>query len=90
MPGRLKRWGKDDPVTVKLNDGTRVKGYITEAEDDHFVVMDRKSGQSTSIDYANVSDVSQGMGRKTKFALVFAGAIVAYVVICAATHQCQN
>src|SRR6476659_8846193 len=35
--GRLKRWGKDDPVTVKLNDGTRVKGYITEAEDDHFV-----------------------------------------------------
>ena len=88
--GSLKRWGKDDPVTVKLYDGTSVKGYITETEADHFVVMDKKSGQSTSIDYAKVSDVSEGMGRKTKLALVFAGAILAYVGICAATHHCQN
>jgi hypothetical protein len=88
--GRLKRWGKDDPVTVKLYDGTKVKGYITDNEEDHFVLMDRKTGQSTSIDYAEVSDVSGGMGRKTKFALMFAGAILAYVGICAATHRCQN
>ena len=86
----LRRWDVGDPVTVKLYDGTKIKGHVTETTDDYFVVTDRKSGQSTSIDYAKVSDVSEGMGRKTKFALVIAGAILAYVGICAATHSCQN
>lgn len=37
---RLKRWAADDPVTVKLYDGTQVKGYISGVADDNFVVTD--------------------------------------------------
>ena len=86
----LKRHASDDPVTVKLYDGTKIKGYIAEAEEDHFVVTDRKSGQSTSIDYGQVKDVTEGLGSKTKIGLVVAGSIGLFLVICAITHRCQE
>ena len=88
--GRLRRWATDDPVTVKLYDGTKVKGYISEVADDHFVVTDRKGGRSTPIEYSRVKDVSEGLGRKTKIALIVAGAFLAILGICAVTHRCEE
>jgi hypothetical protein len=48
---RLKRWAPEDPITVKLNDGTKVKVYIAEVTNDHFVVTNRSGGQPTTIDW---------------------------------------
>jgi len=87
---RLKRWDVGDPVTVKLNDGTKIKGHVTEITDDYFVVADRKKGQSTSIYYSNVMDVSEGKGTRTKIGIVFSGAVLALVGICAVTHGCRE
>ena len=86
----LRRWDVGDPVTVKLYDGTKIKGHVTETTDDYFVVSDRKTGQSTSIEYSKVKDVGEGMGTRTKAALIGVGAILAFVGICAATHRCQE
>ena len=86
----LKRWDVGDPVTVKLYDGTKIKGHVTEITDDYFVVTDRKTSQSTSIEYSRVKDVSEGMGTRTKVGLVFAGVVLAFVSICAATHGCRE
>ena len=86
----LRRWDVGDPVTVKLYDGTRIKGHITETTDNHFVVTDGKTSQSTSIEYSQVKDVSEGMGNKTKLGIIIGGAVLAFVGICAATHRCQN
>ena len=86
----LRRWDVGDPVTVKLNDGTKIKGHVTEITDNYFVVADRKTSQSTSINYSNVKDVSEGMGTRTKIGIVFAGAVLAVVGICAVTHGCRE
>ena len=86
----LKRWDVGDPVTVKLNDGAKVKGHVTEVADDYFVVTDRKTGQSTSINYSSVKDIREGMGTRTKIGIIFGGAILALVGICAATHGCRE
>ena len=86
----LRRWDVGDPVTVKLYDGTKIKGHVTETTDDYFVVTDRNTSQSTSIEYSRVKDVSEGIGSKTKLGLIIGGAVLAIVGICAATHRCQN
>ena len=38
--------GESARVEVKLRDGTRLKGYIREAGEDSFVVVDRKTGRA--------------------------------------------
>ena len=86
----LRRWDVGDPVTVKLNDGTRIKGHVTETTDDYFVVTDRKTNQSTSIEYSEVKDVSEGLGNTTKLGLVIGGVLLAVIGTCAATHRCRE
>ena len=86
----LKRWDVGDPVTVKLNDGTTLKGRISEVADDYFVVIDRKTRQSSSIDYTQVDEIREGMGTRTKIGIAFGGAVLAIVGICAATHGCRE
>src|ERR1043165_1720722 len=86
----LRRWDVGDPVTVKLYDGTKIKGHVTETTDNNFVVTDRKTSQSTSIEYSQVKDVSEGIGTKTKLRLIIGGVVLGGVGICAATHRCQN
>ncbi|HVS83398.1 MAG TPA: hypothetical protein VHE60_16840 [Pyrinomonadaceae bacterium] len=41
-------------VELKLRDGTKLKGYVTEAGDDRFVVIDEKSGASRDVPYPQV------------------------------------
>jgi hypothetical protein len=44
-------------VEVKLKDGNRVKGYISEVGADHFAVTDKKTGGVTTISYAQARQV---------------------------------
>ena len=44
-------------VEVKLLDGNKVKGYISEVRADHFVVTDKKTGGVTTIAYAQAKQV---------------------------------
>ena len=55
----IKKWGigKKYGVEVRLRDGTKRPGYVTEIEDDHFVVIDRKTGATTALSYAEVERV---------------------------------
>src|SRR5258708_7649819 len=76
---RLDRWASDDPVTVKLYDGAKVKGYIAGVTDDDFVVADRHGRQLTIINYSQVKDISSGFGTRSKIALAVSGGILAIV-----------
>src|SRR5215216_544774 len=49
--------GKVALIEVKLRDKTRLAGYISEASADHFVVTDLKTSDSTSVTYADVTQV---------------------------------
>ncbi len=36
--------GTDAKIKLKLKDGTKIKGYVMEADEDQFVVMNSKTG----------------------------------------------
>ncbi len=42
--------GSDARVKIKLKDGTKIKGYIMEAGENQFVVMNSKNGSSRAGD----------------------------------------
>lgn len=46
--------GQDAKIKVKLKDGTKIKGYITETNENQFVIMDSKTNQPVPIPYPQV------------------------------------
>jgi hypothetical protein len=53
--------GKKARVTVKLRDGSKPKGYISQAGEESFTLTDSKSGQSKTLAYVDVLQV-KGQG----------------------------
>ena len=43
-------------IEIKLSDGTRLKGYVSETAEDHFVIVDDKTG-ATAVPYPQVKKV---------------------------------
>lgn len=78
--------GSDARVEVKLLDGTRLKGYVSAKEQDSFTVTDRKTGASSVVRYAEVSEVKKsGGGLSTKNWIIIgsaiAGAVVTWIIV---------
>jgi ribosomal protein S28E/S33 len=76
--------GPDARVEVKLYDGTKVKGYVSEIADEYFVVTDAKTGAATRVVYPQVKQLDgrnnkRGLTRAAGFA--FAGAVIVGVVV---------
>lgn len=53
--------GEKARVTVKLRDGSKLKGYINQAGEDSFNLTDSKSAQTRTLAYADVVQV-KGQG----------------------------
>ena len=49
--------GRQALVKVKLRDGTKLAGYISEANENSFVIVDAKTGISTTVGYPSVTQV---------------------------------
>jgi hypothetical protein len=56
--------GPEARVEVKLQDNRKLKGYIREAGENNFVVVDEKTGAASTVDYAQVKQV-KGSNRLT-------------------------
>jgi hypothetical protein len=62
--------GKDSRVAVRLRDKSELKGYVSEKDDESFVVVDAETGATTRVLYAKVekveitSDVLKGVVKK--------------------------
>jgi hypothetical protein len=54
--------GKRPRVTVKLQDGSKLKGNISEAKEDSFTLSDSKTGQTRTLAYADVVEVKKQGG----------------------------
>lgn len=52
-------------VTVRMKDGTKVKGFIAQAGADDFTVRHRKTGEPTLIRYRDVAKVESNRGHST-------------------------
>ena len=49
--------GADARIEVKLRDKTKLKGYVSEAGADSFVIVDEKTGASSTVTYPQVKQV---------------------------------
>jgi hypothetical protein len=56
--------GEEARVEVKLQDGQKLKGYIREAGEDSFTVIDSKYGTATTVAYSQVKQL-KGSNRST-------------------------
>jgi len=69
-------------VEIKLNDQSKVKGYISEAGQDTFTAVDLQTGSSQKLAYADVAQVKKlGGGLSTGTWLIIGGAAAAAIVI---------
>ena len=75
--------GSKAKATVWLADGTKVKGYISEAGETDFVMRDRKTNAPTTVRYADVVKFDRNQGHSTaKWVAIGAGVGVgAFVLI---------
>jgi hypothetical protein len=78
--------GGNARVEVKLRDNTQMKGYISDADQDSFTVVNSMSGSHNTVAYADTSSVKKaggGISGKTWIILGAAavGAIVTWVII---------
>ena len=56
---RISKLGTPVLVEVRLRDKTKLKGYVQQIADDHFVISDLKTNKTTNIAYAQVRKVKQ-------------------------------
>lgn len=57
--------GAKAKVTIRLKNGTKVKGYVAQAEENDFVLRDRKTDAPTTIRYEDVLKVEENRGHST-------------------------
>lgn len=57
-------------VKIKMSDGKRLKGFISETGADSFTLKDSKTKQTTIIAYSDVEEVSSGWSKGAKIGLI--------------------
>jgi len=79
--------GAKAKATVWTSNGTKVKGYVSQAGDNDFVMRDRKTDAATTINYSDVVKFDRNKGHSTaKWVGLGAGVGVgAFVLILLAT-----
>ena len=78
--------GPDARIKVRLKDKTEISGYISEAGEDSFVVVDAATGKSKIVAYPQVAQAKgNNLSSKAKLAitLVVVGAIAVMLLIAA-------
>jgi hypothetical protein len=78
--------GEKARATITLKNGTKIKGYVSRADDNDFVIRDRKTDTPTTINYADVAKVQKNRGHSTARNLAIgigigAGALLAVILI---------
>ena len=71
--------GTQSRVELKLLDNRKLKGYIKEAGEDTFVVVDEKTGAATVVDYSQVKQ-AKGSNRLTAAKIAIGAAKGAAIV----------
>jgi hypothetical protein len=73
--------GSNARVEVKLRDGARLKGYVSATDQDSFTLTDSKTGTTTTVAYADVSDVKKAGGGLSSKSWIIIGSAVAGAAI---------
>jgi hypothetical protein len=72
--------GTDARIEVKLRDKTKLKGYVSQINENSFVVIEDKTGTATEVPYPNAKQV-KGNNLSTGVKIAIGVAIVIAVVV---------
>lgn len=73
--------GAEARIEVKLRDKTKLKGYVSEAGEDSFVIVDEKTGATSTVTYPQVKQVKgHNLSKGAKIA-IGVGVILIPIVI---------
>ena len=82
--------GEKARATVYLKDGTKIKGYVTEAKADDFVIRDRKTNDAHTVAYQDVTKVEKNgghsMARNLAIGITIGAAIIIAIIAYGITH----
>ena len=74
--------GPSAQVEIKLRDKSKLKGYIKEANEEHFVLVSAATGDNTAVAYPQVKQVKgNNLSTGTKVAIGVGIAIVVLIVV---------
>ena len=71
--------GPKSKVEVKLVDDRKFKGFIKDIADDHFVVLERRTGADITVEYARVKEIKGQNGITAAKVAITAGKAVLVV-----------
>jgi len=77
-------------VKLKLKDETKLEGYVSEAGEESFVVVNSKTGVATTVAYPQVGQIkgnNLSTGAKIAIGAGIAVAVIAVVVLVAAAND---
>ena len=73
--------GEKARVEVRLRDNTKLKGYVSAADEDSFTVTDRKTGATTNVAYADALQVKKAGGGLSPVTWAIIGGSAAAAII---------
>ena len=74
-------------VELKLRDKTKLKGYIHEIAEDHFVLIDARTGAATAVPYPQVKQVKgNNLSTDAKITIGIGLAVLVIFIIANATN----
>ena len=74
--------GKEAKVVISLANGSKVKGYVSQVNENSFVVTNESSGATTEIQFSDVNKLAgRNMSTGTKIAIGFGIAAVALLLL---------
>ncbi len=80
--------GEKARVNVKMLNGTKMKGFISQAGDDSFTLTDSKTKQTSTLAYSDVAQVKgTGLSTTSKILIGVGVGIAITVVVLAATFD---
>ncbi len=68
-------------IEVKLRDKTKLKGYVSEAGEDSFVIVDEKTGATSTVAYSQVKQVKGNNLSKGAKIAIGVGVILLPIII---------
>lgn len=74
--------GKESRVKIKLKNGTKLKGFVSEIKDSSFVLTNAETGNSEEIQYLQVKK-AQGSNSKTGQRILVVVVIIGLIVLLA-------
>jgi hypothetical protein len=74
--------GENSRLKAKLVNGAEVKGYISKIEETSFTVTDKKTGETTTIPYADVQKIrGPGLSNGNKILIGVGVGVVVFAIV---------